>query len=162
MSVNCSKFRGRTPRWPVRRGWGKWTCLAGGRKFGGNLVAALQYLWGDHQEERARLFIMVHGRKTMDYGHKLKHGRFIVVRGLLTLRICDHWNKLHRSFSVSILGVFKKSDGKSPEKPSLILLLTLLGVGGRAEVFWKSFWTWLILWFRDSVWKTHVTDRYLP
>ncbi|KAK4827918.1 LOW QUALITY PROTEIN: hypothetical protein QYF61_022366 [Mycteria americana] len=41
---------------------------------------------------------MVHGRTTMDYGNKLKQGRFVldIKRGLFTLRIVEHWSKLHR------------------------------------------------------------------
>lgn len=36
------------------------------RGFWGNLVVALQFLQGDHQEEKARVFIMARGRITVN------------------------------------------------------------------------------------------------
>lgn len=54
---------------------------------------------------------MVHGRRTTDYGHKLKQGRFILKSGLFTVTIGEHWSKLHRDCAVAILGVFQNPDG---------------------------------------------------
>lgn len=31
-----------------------------------------QYLWGGHREDRARVCVVVHGRKIRDNGYKLK------------------------------------------------------------------------------------------
>lgn len=82
MLINC-KFSRRPPQWhglehlPLEErlkelGWEK-------RWFWGHLTAACPYLWEGYREDGARLFTVVHGRRMMDGGRKLKQQRFRLV-----------------------------------------------------------------------------------
>lgn len=70
----------------MRRGWEK-------RWLWGHPTGACPYLQGGYREDRARLLTVVHGRRMMDSGHKLKQQRLRLVtrESFFTIRTVRFW-----------------------------------------------------------------------